>query len=92
MNRGAWWAAVRGVSKSRLGLNDSARTHARGQRRESILILFERFQWTRALPFFFFLKKELENFILARFEDCKLGRATQKALRTISLQVKTQLI
>ena len=44
------------------------------------------------IAFFFFFKKELENFILARFEDCNLGTATQKALRTISLQVKTQLI
>ena len=32
---------------------------------------------------FFFFKKEMENFIQARFEDYTLGRASQKALRTV---------
>ena len=35
-------------------------------------------------PFFFFFKKEMENFIQARFENYTLGRASQKALRTVS--------
>lgn len=48
------------------------------------------FHFTKGIPcpmkrVFSESKKELENFIQAKFEDCSLGRTSQKALENFSL-------
>lgn len=43
-------------------------------------------RWTtKDVPFLSFLKKELENFIWAKFESYNPGRASQKALKTVPM-------
>ena len=44
--------------------------------------IYNRYTLSIASDYFFF-KKELEIFIRAKFEDYNLGRASQKALRTV---------